>query len=94
MSGYRDVRSADSITDGASRGRGDWAERATFIDDHDRTPVQRDCFDIKRIAMISCGILVVITIIMLCIDLGRGSDGSNSSNSSNVTNYTDKLLSV
>ena len=91
MNGYRDVRSADSTANDARPMNSGWAERTAFINDHDRTPVQRDCIDIKRLVMTSCGILVVITIIMLCIDSASGGDGHNSSN---ITNYTDKLLSA
>ena len=97
MSEYNDVRFSSSTASSGGGGSA-WgsrsathnsSERRTFIDDHDRTPIQNNGLDIRKACFISCSIMMILTAVMLLVDI-IGYGGSN--NATNATNATKMLL--
>mgnify|MGYP001500771089 CR=1 FL=1 len=99
MSEYNDVRFSSSTASSGGGGSA-WgsrsathnsAERHSFIDDHDRTPIQSNGLDIKKVCFISCSVMTLLTVFMLLIDF-TGHGGSN--NATNSTRNVTQLLSA
>ena len=103
MSGYRDVRvttsTVGSVGGGSAWGSGVFRnnvlddnsqENVRFVDDHDRRPDEKSGFNIQKVSIISCSLLIIVTIAMVSINLFIP---GNTSNSTNLTNST-QLLSV
>ncbi len=88
MSGYNDVRfSSSTVSSGGggsawgSRSGTNSSERHAFVDDHDRTPVENNKLEIRKICFISCSVLTMLTVVMLLINVaGYGGNGNNSTN--------------
>ena len=99
MSGYRDVRMTTSTVSSGGGGsawgsgvfrntisREESQENVSFVDDHDRTPIERHGFNIKTVCCATSSFLVIVTISMIIIEFIISTSISN--NSTNHTNYT------
>lgn len=104
MSGYRDVKLTTTTTVSSGAGGSAWGsgvfrndisshdsqENLRFVDDHDRRPVEKNGFNVQKVCIVACSLLVVTTIIMGLIDTFISSESGNVTNVSNST----QLLSV
>lgn len=98
MSGYSDVRMTTSTVSSGGGGsawgsgvfrndiqRDDRHERISFVDDHDRRPVEKNGFNINKVCYIACSVLTLTSLAMVLIDLIVPTGYGNSTNSSNTT---------
>ncbi len=99
MSGYRDVKLTTTTTVSSGAGGSAWGsgvfrndisdnesqENLRFVDDHDRRPVEKNGFNVQKVCIVACSLLVVTTIVMGLIDTFISSESGNVTNVSNST---------
>jgi len=102
MSGYRDVRMTTSTVSSGGGGsawgsgvfrdtisREEHQENVSFVDDHDRTPIERHGFNVKTVCCATSSFLVIVTISMIVVEFVIS--GKINNNSTNHTNFTQLL---
>ena len=102
MSGYRDVRMTTSTVSSGGGGsawgsgvfrntisREESQENISFVDDHDRTPIEKHGFNIKTVCCAASSFLVIVTVSMIVVEFMIS--GKINRNSTNHTNFTQLL---